>query len=720
MREARDEPPPTAVDVVRAANTDGERALSDGDLPAATSAFTAALDRLGDVTGAGETATRLAVAAHIGLGRVHLAGGDIRRADLRFDRAQRLCPAWPDGFYWAGCAAAHHAGYERAEWLLSAALERDGEHGRAYLQRAYVRLRRREFDLALSDLLAAADRHVTDDDARLLTAALLLRSGDTERASAIGAGLPDSAAAVTVLGHLPGAEPTAPRAAAGDTRERELRHTADALTAARRGDWGAAADLFPGDVEGLTADLALVRAVACALGGRRDDAVAQMLDVAVRMPADHRVAHAEAVLRLHTLGAAEQADDAAWSACIGAWVRLLHDEDFWVGWRHRAHRRYGGVVSAAMTDKARTALDDLLEQRLPTDELALLLRRERTAAALLARAGGLPAADPDGAPIVCGPLRVTELGLHRRLGDHLRARPADAETVALFRQFSQIGLAEARVATDRPWAAALAALDMRCPSCARTGGRTHPAMISEPLLCEAGCAEFDDLNPAFCTFTDKREELAKAGAELAAELLLGIARGHITKAEMDLADARTCWRGAITLSKRFGDSRAVTREAVDDALGRARALAGRRDLTDAIAVLEAVLVAVPARDTGERERVTTRLSDLLDRRGVRSFNRGGDAESAHEDMRRAVALSPELPRPRLNFGRLLREMAYDSSLEDGIRLLVGSVDQFEIGHDKHKTDKFREELEDTRGELAARLAELPGQEPDTPEPGAEA
>lgn len=971
-------------DLVRSANADGERALADHDLPAADRAFTTALDHLGDLDGADQATSDLAAAAHTGLGRVYLAVNDIRAADLRFDRVQRLRPTSPDGFYWAGCTAAHQANHPRAEWLLSAALARDSQHGRAYLQRAYVRLRQRLADLALPDLLAAAGHQVTDDNARLLTAALLVRHGDAERAAAIATDISHSAAAAAILGmtryrqgridaavaeferaiaagclddavllhhglacfqrndharsiavwrwlrdshphhdalhmlvataqyaraverladddfsgaiddlhdansargdlatvieetHLHGAGPAIARgdwqlartrlraggprglrylavlefrdgrhavaeqlwqqarlmapadpvvrfglaisavrkaqpadtelrglctdpetpgpirraagrvlaalhirsgdwSAAMDTldafddegwpavlaegryrtsrydaldalpdnpwqalvntgqaegpgapdsragREGMLLRRADGIAAARRGDWPAAAAALPDQVDGLAGDLVLLRAVACGLSSRRADATAYLARAAARAPADHRISHAQAVLHLHTLSAAEgrSPDLLSWRGCIGAWVSVLYDEAFWLRWRKQAQRRYGCPVSEDTIRAARTALDEFIEQRLPSDDLALLLRRERAAAALLARLGGLPDADPAGPPLVCGPLRIAELGLHQRLSEFLRSLPAtDDDTVHLFRQFSEIGLAVARLAAGRPRAAATAALDLRCASCARTGGRTHPAMISEPLLCEPECPEFDRRNPAFCTFTDKHDELAKASAALAAQTLLGIARDDITKATMDLADARTCWRGALTLAKRFNQRNAVLREIADDALGRARVLSKRDDLTGAIAVLDAVLTAVPTKDTTEHDRVATELSLLLNGRGVGMFNEDtAKAGQAHADLLRAVSLRPDRPRPRFNLGVLLREMSHHAfrnlHLAESIRLMSECVNQLETGVRMHDTENFRQELRQAREELERLLDDYDDQPPDT-------
>lgn len=924
----------TVLDLVRVANADGERALADRDLPAAARAFTTAVEHLGDLKGADQAVRDLAATGHVGLGRVHLAGNDIRAADLRFDQVQRLCPNSPGGFYWAGCAAAHGVNYPRAEWLLTAALERDPRHGRSYQQRAYVRLRQRRLDLALPDLLAATAHRVSDDNARLLTAALLVWHGDAEQAAAMAADVPHAASAA-VLGmaryrqgemataateleravaagylddavllhhglagfhrgdyatsisawrrlrdtwphhdtlrqlvataqHARAAERLADNAFAaavddltdaasvyadlaavvdeahlheaaravaradwqeagtrlrasgwrglrylavlefragrhataeqlwlrtlpmapsdpvvrlglalcavrkgqptdaelrdlcadratpvrirrvagrvlaalcirrgdwsaatdmlgsvGDTdwlamlaeRDWILRRCADGIAAAHRGDWPAAAAALPDQVDGLADDLPLVKAVACGLVGLRAEATAHLARAAVRAPADHRVSHAQAVLHLHSLSAVEgrPSNHADWRSCIGAWVSVLHDEAFWTRWRERAQRRYGCRVPEDAIRAARVALDEFIEQRLPSDDLALLLRRERAAAALLVRHGGLPDPDPAGPPLVCGPLRIADLGMHRRLSEFLRGLPTtDDDTVQLFRQFSEIGLAMAQLDAGRPRAAATAALDLRCPSCARSGGRTHPAMISEPLMCEPECPEFDQRSPAFCTFGDKHDELAKASSTLAARTLLGIARGDITRAAMDLVDAKKCWRGAITLAQRFDQRDSVLREITGDALGRARVLSGRDDLTGAIAVLDAVLATIPTRDREERDRVGTELGFLLNVRGVSLFNEDiANAERAYEDLSRAVTLSPDRPGPRFNLGMLLREMSYhalrDFDLSEAIRLMSESVEQFDIGATTHDTENFRHKLEETRRELERLL-----------------
>jgi tetratricopeptide (TPR) repeat protein len=912
---------PTALELVRSATADGERALAGHDPRAAEDAFTAALGHLDELDRADEATHDLAAAAHIGLGRVHLADNDIRAADLRFDRVQRLRPASPDGFYWGGCAAAHAADHRRAEWLLTAALDRDPQHGKAYLQRAYVRLRQGRAELSLPDLLAAADRHVVDDNARLLTAALLVHHGKAAQAAAIAADVSPSADSAAILGmalwrqgkfdaaateldravasgchddavllhhglallrrndfdassavwqrlrdshphdladlieetnlrdavpavargdwglartrlraggprglrylavlefrdgrHAPAeqywqqtlstttdpvsrfglamsairdaepadaelrdlcADPETPdrirrlagrvlaalqirsgdwsaavetlesaggadwpavlaearyRAGGQDAwlnladadradvpgsragRERTLLRCANGVAAARRGDWSTAADALPDHLDG---DLALLKAVAYVLSDRRANAAAHLARAAVRAPADHRISHAQTMLHLHALSATPDRlpDLLDWPGCIGASVSVLYDEDFWIRWRARAGRRYRCIVPEDAIHTARSALEELIERRLPSDDLGLLLRRERAAAALLARLGGLPDADPAGPALVCGPLRIAELGLERRLGEFLLSRPAtEDDMVQFFRQFSEIGLAVATLAVGRPRAAALTALDLRCPSCARTGGRTHPAMISEPLLCEPECPEFDRRNPAFSLCPDKHDELARASAELAARTLLDIARGDTTKPVMDLADARRCWRGAITLAMRFNHRDAILHEVADEALGRALVLAKRNDHAEAIAVLDAVSAVIPAKDRTERDRVESELAFLLNARGVALFDESpANGEQALAALRRAVELRPDRPLPRFNLGTLLSLLSarafHRFDVEASVRLLTEAVDQFGEGAAMHGTENFHHALDRARRKLGEVLKE---------------
>jgi cellulose synthase operon protein C len=693
------------------ANTAGEKALARGELSAAEEAFTAAIESLGKNAAQDRATADAAAAAHLGLGRVCLARNDFRAADLRFDQVQRLSPSKPDGYYWGGCVAAHQVNYRRAEWLFSAALDRDAQLGKAYLQRAYVRLRQRQDDLALTDLLTAADYECTDDNARLLTAALLLRNGDRTRAQAFTAEVdPDSPGAAVLRGIARHQQATAHDA----RREQALALREAALAAAQQGDWTEAASLLrhrdsviagiiPGEPD-------LIEAVIHGLGGDRSKAIDLLGQAAIREPADHRIAHAQAVMQLHTLSAGPTPpENMSWQSCIGAWVSVLNSEAFWQEWPQRAQRRYGRAIPANVVQSVRAAVREFIEDRLSTNEMSLLLRRELEAARSLDQLGGLPVGESPGERLVCGPLRIAEVGMHRRLSEFLKVAETGGDVENVRRQFSHLGLAEVHLAMGRPREATRIALDLRCPSCAQATVPSTPAMISDPLLCEPDCPEFDLRNPAFCALADKHDRLSRSSGELAAGTLLGIARSDITSSDMDLADARKCWRAAVTLATGFGRRAGILRVAVDDALGRAKSLTSKQNWADAIAVLEAVLIVIPASDSAERDRVTHVLALLLNTRGVRRFREDRTrAESACADLRRAVALSPHLKAPRLNLGVVLRAIAYRAldtgERTEGIGLLREAVDQFELGLAARPGDReLRGEVDGTRADLDIAL-----------------
>lgn len=869
------------MDRAMAATTEGEHALAGGDLPRAERAFTAALDGLDATMPADRPAAEVVAAAELGLGRIHLRRHDFRAADLRFDRVQRLIPASPAGFYWGGCVAAHHTNFPRADWLLTAALDRDVRMGKAYLQRAFVRVKQRRVDLALADLHEAARYRPADDDTRLLTAALLLCAQDWHRAASVVADVdstrPEAAAIVGIARHIANlhaaaralasrdrraarthllavgdertwrciaaldqfdgqhaeaargwarvladtpsdplarlglalcsgspartelrdiaadtAAPERVRRAAGQAsaalyirdgewsaaldvlhtlpdvpwrptvyaealyrtdRHDELRRlprnpwqdvalarsrSTDAanditgderarrelalvlrdagLATALRGDWSTAAALLrradramPGEPDPLDA---LIRG----LGGHRSAAI-ELLDVAAtRAPTDHRITHTQALLLLHALGSGTTSavGNVSWHRCVGAWTAVSHSEDFWEQWARRAQDRYGRAVPATVIQSVRTTVREFVEHRLPSDGLRTLLRREYDAARMLELLGGLPVGEPQAPRLVCGPLRIAAVGVQRQLSEFLLRPPDDrVDVVAVITRFSVLGLAETQLAAGRPREAARIALDLRCPSCRRTTGDLHLVTIAEPLLCEPDCPEFDRRNPAFAAIPEKHDVLSRASARLAATTLLGIARSDITRNDMDLADARTCWRTAITLANGFGGRADILRVAVDDALGRAKALAGKHDGTDAIAVLDAVLTVIPAPDATERDRVTHILARWLNFRGVQAFNADGPTVGARADLTRAVALGPHLPLPRLNLGMVLYAAAHDalaaSDIPQGVQLLRAAITEFEHGLANRPDDpEFTRQLEQARSRLGVVLDRYAG------------
>ncbi|GAA2786150.1 hypothetical protein [Saccharopolyspora taberi] len=731
---------PAGIADARRANSAGERALRAGDLAEAEDSFAAALEW---ASGAGDrSAPCVAADAQVGLGRICLARNDFRAADRRFAKAQRLCPEAPDGFYWAGCAAAHDADYSRAERFLGAALVRDSGLGKAYVQRAYVRVRRAREDLALTDLYAAARCGPLDDRARLLVATLLLSRGRWEQAESFAAEAAEDPVAAAVLGTAQdrqGRDEDAlaayERAMAGGVRDDAilLRHgvisyglgrleagaeswselhdrypqhsgfrrasapapRVAAFAAAEQGEWERAASLLHrGDGEPE-----LIDALVCGLGGYRSDGLERLGRLVRNDPTDHRIGHVHAAMLLHALSAEDAPEGASWEACIGAWMSLLHNENFTSGWRRDAERRYGRELDADTVTSLHANLRELIEKQLVehgTGRDVLLLSREDEAARVLGELGGLPLPGAGGARLVCGPLRIAELGLERHFGEFVaRLGDSDERLADLLRHFSLLGIAGAQLAAGRPAEAAELAMDLRCPSCRK---RTPPG------ACEPGCPEFDRHNPAFAARADKHAALAEAGASLAVQALFEAARTEITKPGMNAAEAARCWREADRVAREFGRSDAVRRLVADTALGRAEACARKENWTDAVAVLDAALDVVGTGDADLRDRLTTRLAAMLTTRGVETFNKDQNAaRAAHDDLRRAVELSPHLLRSRLNLGLILRARAYDELRERDVRqalhLLNEAIQQFELGlAGRPGHERLRAERDRTREE----------------------
>ncbi|MFD5749670.1 hypothetical protein [Streptomyces sp. NPDC127033] len=495
---------------------------------------------------------------------------------------------------------------------------------------------------------------------------------------------------------------------------------------AERAEWERAASWLAHADEAAPDDRTptLIEALAHGLGGDRVTAVDRLERAAANDPTDHRTGHVRAVMLLHTISAdvRPRGGRADWPTCIGTWMSVLRDDAFWARWRERAERRYGEPVAPAMLDTLRADVQELLERRITADRsgtaatTALLLRREERAARALRDHGGLPlpgaadgngngnsndasagaSADADtGARLVCGPLRLAELGLERHFGAFTEAlTTTDTDTGDLYLYFTQLGLAQVQLTAGRLDEALGLALDTRCARCRAADEErrsaserryvTRPGRATgEPQTCGADCATFDQRNPALAGLPTGHQELLRGSATLAVEALLGKAMRALSAREPDGAEVARSWRRAVRYADRTDRGGPVRRTVVDAALGRADALHRKKKGDDAITVLDAALGAVGGRDPAQRERVITQLSQALTTRAILTVNEDNSRTApARADLARAVELNPRSVRARLNLGIVLRIAAFEA-LDAGdlsvlVELLTKAVEQFDL------------------------------------------
>ncbi|GAA4744748.1 hypothetical protein [Actinomycetospora chibensis] len=468
-------------------------------------------------------------------------------------------------------------------------------------------------------------------------------------------------------------------------RELALRLRLGALRSAQDRRWQQAADLLAtARIADDSSDVpVLLASLIGGLGGKRSEAICQIQAASRQAPADMRLCHVLALMTLHALGTDRRADTDVRRMCVGAWASILNTPSHWNGVRRRAQRRYGCGLGGAHIAAAQAKLRDLVEERLVAAGDATtgtLLRREHTAAQLLGDLGGLPLDGAADVRLTCGPVRIAELGLHRKLSSFLSEQVDNAENdaeavVAAIRGFSQVGFVDVHLAAGRPEEAVRAALDLRCPHCA------DGSPGDEPAQCAPDCPDFDAYNPAFAAMDGKYEELLYCGGERAVDGLLELAKTRITAAEPDLAVATRSWRQAVELGDRFDIPKVVGRVTAT-VLGRVAALSRGSRWAEAVDLLNVAFELVPETAVEEREQVQVRLSSLLTTRGIDVYNADqSQIELASADLHRAIELSPHQIRPRQNLGRILRNSALDrrrkgdvaGALED----LEQSIEQFE-------------------------------------------
>lgn len=434
----------------------GELSLARRDFENAERDFLAAVALAGGGGGDGGLWGR----AHVGLGRVRLAAGDVEEAAAEFRRAHESRPEESGPLHWLGCAAAHQGAYASADEYFTSALACARPHRRSRVQRAYARVRLRRYEDALGDLRAASEEGGLDADARWVMAALSGEGGEggepaqgCEPAQGVEGGEPGQGGAVGDRGRLALLLRMAALGALAESGE-----VVDAVSGGGDADGGGGRGRgrgrgrdsggcvggrvgVPRSARLIDASLALagsverefvpLYAVVLVLGGRREAAVALLEGAARNHPADHRITHTLALALLNSFGEpggveaadAEAADDPfrRWERCVAAWGALLHDDAFWEHRRAAAGARFGVPVEAALDPGLRADLRGLLERRMPAGDAGgrvppgALLQREADAARLLAEVGGFPARRGE-SPLVGGPLRVAGLGMVDEFG----------------------------------------------------------------------------------------------------------------------------------------------------------------------------------------------------------------------------------------------------------------------------------------------------------------
>ncbi|MFG3258313.1 hypothetical protein [Streptomyces sp. NPDC048172] len=410
----------------------------------------------------------------------------------------------------------------------------------------------------------------------------------------------------------------------------------------------AARELAPGPAR---SDADALHAVVLAMGGRHDAAAALLTEAARRRPADRHLAHLRALVLLHALSAGD-GSAAVREQCVAAWGTLLHDAGFWERRRTDAERRHRTGIAPAHVVTLRTDLHSHLEACLRPpegDDSGLLLRRESEAARALAGLGGFGgfAVDASGGErLVCGPLRIVELGMAREFGAYVCALGGPPSR----RLFSQLGFAQVEFMADRPREALAALGDLRCAACAAAGDGTREAVA----VCAPGCDRFDEMNPGYAGLPapEKHGALREDALALAVEAALAEGRAALTAAEPDPRTAHACWRTALRYGRALGRYQDTQLKVADVALGSVAALrrAGRFDA--AVSVLEAAHAILGA---NERHRLVGPLAGVLTDRGIVAFNAApGELDGPLDDLRRAVEFNPHLSRAQHTLCLLLR------------------------------------------------------------------
>ncbi|MFJ8332584.1 hypothetical protein [Streptomyces sp. NPDC094437] len=453
----------------------------------------------------------------------------------------------------------------------------------------------------------------------------------------------------------------------------------------------------------------MAHAVALCRGGRRGDGVELLAGASRSAPADRRLTHALAVMAWHALDAVHgDRTPETWRRCVALWAGLLHDARFWEARRVEAAERYATPLGDDVLTALRADVLTRLEARMPEADPSvrpspdIVLDRETEAARLLAENGGFPPA-PGIEPLVCGPLRIVELGREGELGAYVAG--AGEAAPELRQAFSHLGYAHALLRLDRPAEALSALSGLRCPSCrargasdsgsnsldrrsrsdrnpqdsqnssdhtdASVGRPAAPvqAQRSRAAVCDVGCPHFDARNPAYSGLPDKERQLVGDGRVVALAARLAQGRAALGAGGVDVRAASVSWQRALTHAQALGRLPEVEGVVAEAALGAAKRLHRAGDVQGAGDTLE---VAYALLGEGQHDRIKGQLARVLTDRAIARANHTRDRmESPAADLRRAVELNPHLLRAQLNLAVALHilgaQLRWSGSLSGAIR-----------------------------------------------------
>jgi tetratricopeptide (TPR) repeat protein len=508
-----------------------------------------------------------------------------------------------------------------------------------------------------------------------------------------------------------------------------------ALTEAQAARWPRAASLLAechGQADAPTAG-PLFEGVVLALGGHRSEAIIGLLEASSQDPRNSRLTHGLALMLLHTLrseAGRRELDDQPelWRRCVGIWVALLHDDSFWESRRRESEARYGVTVPPSFMDSLKARVGGLLREALSdgaqadgqrAQELPTLLQRELEAARALAGVGGFPRQAAAGPALVCGPLRIAELGMEREFGafavnlfpdgplladllelladatgEELDVRddePERGRRDVFFRCFSQLGAAHVQLMAGRAAEALDALSDLRCPHCGpvvRQPPAPNRRASAPPEVCPDTCLWFDAYNPAYAALAGKHRRLRDDAVKLSVDAYLELARAAAT-GPGGAAAAAAAWRDAVGRAQAIGQQRWAERRVAETALRCAAALQSRGSTDDAIGLLEAACRVCTER---RRAQLVGRLAEALTDRAIAAANAAIDTGKTEpgriagvaDDLRWAVELNPYSTRAVVNLATALRILATECMqqgrpdqsvglLEEAVRTLRGAL-----------------------------------------------